>query len=279
MAERRVGGAGVSLAVAEAGAGSGRRPVLLLHGFTGAKEDWADWLVPLARAGWHAVAPDQRGHGRSDHPADPAEYALERFADDALALADALGWERFALVGISLGGVIAQLVALRAGSRLTALVLVDTMHGPVPLDRAASEAGIPVVERGGMDALAELVAGLGADSPLTTAPDQRLRRERPGYARYLDRNLRACSPVMWVRVLRELFDQPDRRRALGGLAVPTLVVVGQHDLTLRPDADRLAAAIPSARLAVVADAGHAPQFEAPAAWWEAVGAFLQEIEP
>ncbi len=269
--------AGARLATAEAGAGG--RPLLLLHGFTGAKEDWADWLVPLARAGWHAVAPDQRGHGRSEHPADPAAYALDRYADDVLAVADALGWARFALVGISLGGVIAQLVALRAADRLTALVLVDTMHGPVPFERAASEAGVAVVEQGGMDALAEVVAALGADSPLTTGPDQRLRRERPDHVAYLDANLRACSPVMWVTVLRELFDQPDRRTALAELSVPTLVVVGQHDVALRADADRLAAAIPGARLAVVPGAGHAPQFEAPAAWWEAVRAFLQEIAP
>ena len=56
-------GGPVSLAVAEAGAGG--RSLLLLHGFTGAKEDFTEWLDPLAELGWHVVAPDQRGHGES----------------------------------------------------------------------------------------------------------------------------------------------------------------------------------------------------------------------
>ena len=51
----------VDLAIAEAG--DGGRPLLLLHGFTGAKEDFTEWLDPLAALGWHGVAPDHRGHG------------------------------------------------------------------------------------------------------------------------------------------------------------------------------------------------------------------------
>src|SRR3954452_10231452 len=79
---------GLQLAIAEAGEGG--RPLLLVHGFTGAKEDFTDFLEPLAELGWHAVAVDNRGHGASDKPAGVDSYSLELFTEDTLALADEL---------------------------------------------------------------------------------------------------------------------------------------------------------------------------------------------
>jgi pimeloyl-ACP methyl ester carboxylesterase len=139
----------VRLAVAEAGAGG--RPLMLVHGFTGAKEDFTEFLDRLAGRGWHAVAPDLRGHGASDHPADPAGYSLETFASDVRALADARGWQRFVLLGHSMGGMIAQHVALDDPWRLRGLVLMDTTHGPVDwVDPDAVALGTAVVRDEGM---------------------------------------------------------------------------------------------------------------------------------
>src|SRR5437588_5792235 len=100
----------VDLAVASAGEGG--RPLLLVHGFTGAKEDFTEWLPALAERGWHAVAPDLRGHGRSSHPEAETDYSLSAFAVDVVGLADALRWDRFVLLGHSMGGMIAQHVAV-----------------------------------------------------------------------------------------------------------------------------------------------------------------------
>src|SRR3954469_7144761 len=116
-------GDGIHLNVAEAGRGG--RPFLLVHGFTGAKEDFTEWLERLANQGWHAVANDNRGHGASSKPDDTGRYSFDALADDVLALADAL-WGRgahFVLLGHSMGGMVAQVVALRAPERLAALVL------------------------------------------------------------------------------------------------------------------------------------------------------------
>ena len=90
---RRVTAGPSRLAVAEAGAGG--RPLLLVHGFTGAKEDFTDWLDPLAELGWHAVAPDQRGHG-DEQPARRrgGVLASRPSPPTCSALLDALGWER-----------------------------------------------------------------------------------------------------------------------------------------------------------------------------------------
>ncbi|MET0902345.1 MAG: alpha/beta fold hydrolase [Acidimicrobiales bacterium] len=93
----------VTLEIAEAGVAG--RPLLLVHGFTGAKEDFQDWFGGLAARGWHVVAPDLRGHGASDHPPRAEDYSLDLFG---------------------------QVVALHHADRLDGLVLMDTIPGPVP---------------------------------------------------------------------------------------------------------------------------------------------------
>ena len=111
MGTRTVDIGTVQLNIAEEGLGG--RPLMLVHGFTGAKEDFGDFLAPLAERGWHVVAPDLRGHGASGKPDDESAYTLATFAGDLFALADSLGWSRFTLLGHSMGGMIAQHMLLR----------------------------------------------------------------------------------------------------------------------------------------------------------------------
>lgn len=264
--------------LAYAEAGTGGAPLLLLHGFTGAKEDFTEWLDPLAGRGWHAVAPDHRGHGESDKPTEESDYSLAGFARDALGLADDLGWDRFVLLGHSMGGMVAQVVALTAPERLRGLVLMDTTHGPVEgVDPELVALGIEVARTQGLDAIADLTAG--RDSPLSTQADERVKAERPGYAEFGDRKFRACSAAMYASLAREMFSQPDRLADLAALTVPTLVIVGDQDEPFLGPCRRLAATIPDARLVTVADAGHSPQFEAPESWWDALDTFLSGLQP
>jgi pimeloyl-ACP methyl ester carboxylesterase len=271
--ERRIELGEVCLAVAEAGAGG--RPLLLLHGFTGAKEDFADWLEPLAVAGWHVVAPDLRGHGSSAKPAREDAYSIDRFAEDVLGLADALGWDRFTLLGHSMGGMIAQEVALRVPRRLDALILMDTSSGPVGIDPAMLEAALHVVRSRGMDALADLL--VGRPGPLDTPASRRVLAERPGFAEESERKLRACSPAMYAAMATEITGRADGLSRLADLEVPTLVLVGEQDEPFLEPSRRLRDTIPGARLVVIPDAGHSPQFEAPEAWWAALTTFLREL--
>ena len=276
MRTRRVDLGEVELAVAEAGEGG--RPLLLLHGFSGAKEDFTDWLDWLADLGWHAVAPDHRGHGESTKPDGRDAYSMAILARDALALADALGWDRFVLLGHSMGGYVAQRVALEDPARLAGLVLMDTGHGPVTgIEPAQVELAGKLAVESGIDALADLMAEI--DSPLDTPAHRRLVAEQPAYAEFGDRKLRATSPWLYAAVSYELVTCPDVLDRLAAVmpTPPTLVVVGEQDTPFVPAAMRMAHAVPGATLGVVADAGHSPQFENPAGWWEVVSAFLGRI--
>jgi len=266
----------VELAVAEAGEGG--RPLLLLHGFAGAKEDFTDWLEALAALGWHAVVPDHRGHGESSKPTDVAAYSLSILAADSVALVDALGWGRFALLGHSMGGFVAQITACTHPSRLLGLILMDTGHGPVHgIDPEYFKRAVSVATGQGMGALADLMAEV--DSPLDTPAHRRLVDDRPDYAQFQSRKLRATSPFLYSAIGHELLTYSDSLQALTAMNPPptTLVLVGEQDPAFLESSHRMAEALPRATLAVVPDAGHSPQFENPGGWWKAVSSFLATI--
>jgi len=275
MQTRTISLPGLEVSLAEAGMGG--RPIVVLHGFCGAKEDFTEWLDQLAAAGWHAVAYDQRGHGQSGHPAGEEAFSLRVFADDVVAVADRLGWDRFALLGHSMGGMVAQLVALAHPERLDGLILMDTGHGPLEgIDPSLMELAQQIVRQDGLAALLAAQREMGP-GPLDSAPFLRLCEERPGYQEFCDAKTLAASPDMWLAMTVEMFKQPDRLSALGRLSVPALVVVGSEDAPFVGPCRRLASAIPGARLVVVPGGGHSPQFEAPELWCEAVFTFLSEV--
>lgn len=270
----------VDLAVAEAGRGG--RPLLLVHGFTGAKEDFTDALDDLAELGWHAVAPDLRGHGDSPKPTDEAAYSFDSYAADLLALLDALGWSSAVALGHSMGGMVLQTALLREPARFEAAVLMDTSHRVLRADEALVALAIGIARTEGMAALMAAQDALDAgEQPLDSDIDRRLKAERPGYLEFSQRKLLASSPVMYAAMLRHLTDAGagrDRLADLARLDLPVLVMVGAHDKPFLSPSRRLADAIPGAELAVIPDAAHSPQFENTDAWWKALRGFLERVE-
>jgi pimeloyl-ACP methyl ester carboxylesterase len=102
--------------------------VLLLHGFPQTSFSWRNQLDALGAAGYRAIAPDQRGYSPGARPADVGEYRVERLVGDVLGFADALGVERFHLVGHDWGGAVAWQVAGRHPERLRTLTSLSTPH-------------------------------------------------------------------------------------------------------------------------------------------------------
>lgn len=117
-----------------------------------------------------------------------------------------------------------------------------------------------------------------APDVLASEADEALRRERPGYLEFCDAKFLATDPRAYDGLLGDILAQDDRTDALRSLDVPTLVVVGDEDRAFRKAARRMAEAIPGARFAEIAGAGHSPQFEAPQPWRDSVGSFLDDLE-
>jgi 3-oxoadipate enol-lactonase len=259
---------GVELEVEVAGSGPG---LLLVHGHGGAKEDFADHGERLAQH--HTVVTfDHRGHGSSDHPDDAGAYSLARMRADAWAVVDAVGLERFRVLGHSMGGMVTRRMPLEQQERVEALVLMDTSAGPVPdlvpeLIEAAAYVGL--VE--GKDALKALLDSAGA---LDTAAYQRVLAERPGYREFEDRKWADTSVVMWSTLACEIARQPDDLPLLRDVSCPTLVIVGELDAPFAGPSAAMADGIPGARLEVIPGAGHSPQFESPDHWIDVLERFL-----
>lgn len=261
METARVRVRGVALAVNQAG--DGGRPVLFVHGFTGAKEEFTGLLDAMAGDGWHAAALDLRGHGASDHPAGSESYDVASFAADVLAVADALEWPRFTLVGHSMGGAVAQRIAIEHPDRIDALVLMSTFHGPLAVDPGLIALGVAIVDQGGMPALAHALAARREADPAAAAARQRMEEARPGYAAWAHDKLVACSAEMWKTMVHRFPEWADTLPAMAAVQLPILVVVGSEDETMRAQCEELAAAIPGARLKVLGGVRHSPHMEAP----------------
>jgi pimeloyl-ACP methyl ester carboxylesterase len=262
---------GVQLEAIVAGEGPG---LVLVHGFGGAKEDFADQVDQLARD-YTVVTFDHRGHGASDKPADLSAYSFGRLEADVLQVADAAGVDRFRLLGHSMGGMVSRGVALRNRDRVDALVMMDTSPGPIPgFDPALIEVAVTVALEQGKDALKAL---LDMAKTLDTPAHQQLLVERPGYVEFNDRKWDALSEIMWAALVRAIAYQPDDLDAMRTLTCPVLVIVGEQDKPLLAPSRAMADAIPGASLAVVPDAGHSPQFENGDAWFSVLSEFLASV--
>jgi len=266
----------VEVSVAEAGVGG--RPLLLVHGFTGAKEDFRDVVGPLAAEGWWVVAPDLRGHGSSAHPAHEDAYGIDLFAADMVGLVDDLRWDRFDLLGHSMGGMIAQVVALGAQDRISRLVLMDTATGSLDGSESGSDENVALMRLGIELCRAEGIGAIAAvlemgDQPLDSPAHARLA-ELPEWRLWESKKFLACSPEMWCAMVETFLTVEDRMESLSALSMPTLVMVGEQDRPFLKVSKRMAETIPGAELVVIPDAGHSPQFENPHAWYSAVSGFL-----
>jgi pimeloyl-ACP methyl ester carboxylesterase len=261
--------------------GVGGRPLMLVHGFTGVKEDFADEVGPLADLGYHVVSPDLRGHGQSSRPDTEAEYSLELFADDVLALADSLGWQQFDLLGHSMGGMIVQVVVLREPARVSRLILMNTTHEAVStMDPELAALGVEMARTEGLGAIADLLKFF--ENPDDNPAYHRVCAERDGYLEWSESKARTPSPVMYAAMLPTFQSTPDRLPALGELSTPTLVIVGELDRAFVGPSREMAAAIEGAVYAEIPTAGHCPQFEATEAWRAVLHGFLgpaSSLEP
>ncbi|SFZ83416.1 Pimeloyl-ACP methyl ester carboxylesterase [Devosia enhydra] len=210
------------------------RPILLIHGFASSAEvNWVatGWVDTLLKAGYQAIALDNRGHGRSRKLYDPQLYFAREMARDAVRLLDHLGIKRLPVIGYSMGARIAAFLALDHPERVEALVL-GGMGRNLVTGLADSE---------------PIIAALTAESlSQVTHPTGRQFRI---FAEHTGADRAALAACMINS--RQPMAEEDLRR----IAVATLVAVGEDD-TMAGDPAELAALLPDAEAFVVPRRDH-----------------------
>jgi pimeloyl-ACP methyl ester carboxylesterase len=253
-------------------AGIAGAPVLLfLHGGA-AHAHWFDAVTPAFSDRFHVISLDQRGHGQSDWPRPPA-YSTQDFAADLLAILDAEDWGRVVLVGHSMGGHNAISFAAWHPERVQALVVVDSRPA-IPDDRLTlmhQRGERPLrfhpTQEAAVAAFRLLPRETVADRALLThmAQEGVVQRDAGWVYRFDPASNRDRQPV-------------DAWTLLHHIAAPTLIVRGELSPVLpRPMAERMRAAIPKTSLVEIPGAYHHLVLDAPAAFADALDAFLDQL--
>ena len=259
--------------------GAGERPLVLVHGLTGFRDDFRERLPALAELG-RTIIYDHRGHGDSANTGDAATYTFDQLVADLDALLDARGVGACDLLGHSMGGMVALRFALAQPRRVASLILMDTAaRAPDHMPRAPFAAAGAIARSDGMATLAALLrarADMETDRP---AAERRLEAEW-GADAYWERRRRrftAMDPEAFAVMTLELVDQPPLTDRLAEIGCPTTILVGEEDTGFLAPSEEMAAAIPGAELVRIAAAAHSPQIENPAAWMEAIERHLRRV--
>ncbi len=240
--------------------GGSRPPIILLHGLLGSGACW----TPIARKlDLDVVMPDARGHGGSSAP--PDGYRYDELANDVIGLIANLGLSQPILLGHSMGGMTAAVVASRSTS-LRALVLVDPTFLSAERQREvyASDVAAQHERLLGLDR-AELVAQARARHP-----------HRPVEIVELQVEARLQTSVAAFEILAP--PNPDYRELVRALTVPTLLVIGDDPVVTLAMAAELREINPLVRVVQIANAGHGLPFEQPDRLAEVVMSFVTELE-
>lgn len=258
-------------------AGGGGRGFVLVHGFTGSRDDFREQMAPLSEHG-RTLALDQRGHGGTTNSGKHELYTLPNLVADLRGAFDALGLERVDLLGHSLGGAVVLRFALAHPERIASLVLMDTT--PLPLKMRFSEsarAGIAAFAREhGMVALARRTRELMATSDAVPPSARRLEQAMGPdvFWQRIERKHEKMDPVAWDAISAEMGKVESVVERLGEIRCPTTVLVGAEDLPFLAPSDEMEKGIAGARRATIPDAAHSPQLENPPAWLAAIRGHL-----
>lgn len=244
-------------------AGGSSRGLLFVHGVGSTAAIWDAQLQEFATT-HRCAAIELRGNGASKPDPDPASISREAFAADAITLLDALGIERFTLIGCSLGGVVAFELWRSVANRFDGMLILGSFARYPEGEGYAANVVAAVREAGSMPEFARRRAAQLGLPPQRTAEtiEQMACKSVPCYI--------ASTYATWTG---------DYRDVLPAIDVPALVAYGERDAVApRGLAQEIADGIPNARLIELPDAGHVANADNPIAFNGLLRGFLRELE-
>ncbi len=240
--------------------------VVLIHGLGQRLEDWTLQKEALIKNGFRVLSYDLRGHGESAWRGE--EVNIDTYADDLNQLFQELSIEKAHLVGLSMGGAIAQAFYRAFSEKVESLVLAATFsYFPEPVKQASLESRLPYLDQGKMEELAEFIA---RRSFTEKAPVQLIENTKKVIA--------ANDPTAY-RASMIASVNADSRDILAKISLPVLIIVGEGDLTTPVEYSRyLHQHIEASQLVIIPEARHICTQERPEPFNQALLAFLHKVE-
>jgi 2-succinyl-6-hydroxy-2,4-cyclohexadiene-1-carboxylate synthase len=263
---------GVTYHVVRHGVNDAAPPLLLLHGFTGSSDSWADH-IPAFIEKFSVITVDILGHGRSDSPPTPNRYTMPQIAADIIALLNAWQIERTALLGYSMGGRLAMYLACHYPDRFSHLILESSSPGLATkaerVNRRQRDGSLADwIEAKDIEQFVarwEALPLWDSQKQLSNEMRQRLHQQRL-----------QNKPVGLANSLRGMGTgaQPSLWPLLPSLTLPTLLLVGELDGKFVAINQQIAARLPNGRLQIIPNAGHTIHLEQPQLFRTAVMGLL-----
>ena len=225
-------------------------PVVMSHSLSAELAMWAPQADAL-KDRRRVIRYDTRGHGGTDAPAGP--YTLDMLADDAIGLLDALGLDKVHWVGLSMGGMIGQTLALKAPERLLSLTLADTSSGYPPEAIAGWDERIRNARANGMEAGVEVTIDRWFSPGFVTSAGAVVEGVR---------DMIRSTPVEGYCGCGAAIAKLDVTSRLGSITAPTLVICGEDDQgTPLSMSETIRDGVPGAKLVVLPVARHLSNLE------------------
>ena len=257
---------GATLNVLDVGQGT---PILFVHGFPLDHTMWRFQIAELS-SNYRCIAPDLRGFGLST--VTEGKVTMEQFADDLAALLDALQiTQPVVFCGLSMGGCIAWQFVRRHVQRLKALILCDTRAVPDSPEVAANrlKTAVDVVEQGSSIVANAMMPRLFAAETAQT---------QPALVDDLRQVILRTNPLGIAAAARGMAERADACPWLASISVPSLIIVGEHDvISTAAEMRTVAAAIPQSHIEVLPNAGHMAPLENAAMTNAAMRTFLDAM--
>ena len=248
-------------------------PLVLIHGFTGHRDDFIG-VAPILAHNRRVLIPDLRGHGDSESKPGAYDWSFKQLVQDIEGFLTALDIERCDLLGHSLGGMVALRCALSFPERFRSLALMCTApESPKSLSREKLIKAADLADATGMPRLQELTEKSGRPNA-----SRCIRGWGERYWTHNRRRLLAMTPASYRGIGLELFDAPSQVARLGEISMPTLVLVGEDDTDFLPGADLFEAHLPNAKRLTIDRAEHHPHQENAEAFLAAMDEHLLRVE-